>query len=83
METEFEKTTTALISQKLVAKLLEENNFEERLKNHIAEASHSMEDVKLQLRTSVVNGLSDEPENRWDRPIQDIANKLVQTMKVN
>ncbi len=78
LEIELEKNAQEIIRQNLIQKLLDENNFNNRLQEEISGAKTKIDVAKNQLRSQVTERLYNSPEFRWDQPIQEIARKVVQ-----
>lgn len=80
LEKTLEKNTEAAMRQKLLAKIMDESHFEDRVKFELRNARFEIDRAKKRLRDEVEDELLSNPIQRWDRPIESIAQELVKKL---
>lgn len=72
-----EESAEKAIRSKVMKEILEQNLFEKRVENELAKARYYIELAKLDIRDKVSDKLADNPMHRWDTPVFEVANDLI------
>lgn len=73
----FEFSAQQAIRARVMNKILEQNQFEEQVEHELFMARPRIEIAKLDIRDIVSNKLADHPLHRWDAPVHEIAQEIV------
>ncbi|MFB8376948.1 hypothetical protein [Paenibacillus taichungensis] len=77
LSTELDLHAERIVRESLIQKILDENNFNERIAEKMSIVRSELDTAKGKIDDIVRAMLKDNPQNLWIVPVQEIASKII------